>query len=82
MWDLSVHDLSIMDFIINGQEVLEVMAMGTNPYSAKDSLAFLLVRYNSLYRFNSVELGIAHKRAKNDHSGNEEDDCLRRYCTN
>lgn len=47
MWDLSVHDLAIIDFITNGEEALEVKAMGANPYSVKESLAFLLIRYKS-----------------------------------
>lgn len=45
MWDLSVHDLSIIDFITDGAEIVEVKAMGANPYSTRASLAFLLVRY-------------------------------------
>lgn len=46
MWDLSVHDLSIIDFLTQGEEAVEVKAMGANPYSTKESLAFLLVRYS------------------------------------
>lgn len=47
MWDLSVHDLSIIEFLTKGEEAIEVKAMGANPYSTKESLAFLLVRYQS-----------------------------------
>lgn len=45
MWDLSVHDLSIIDYITGGTDVEYVRAMGDNVYSKKESLTFLLVKY-------------------------------------
>ena len=45
MWDLSVHDLSIIDYITGGTNVEYVRAMGDSVYSKKESLAFLLVKY-------------------------------------
>lgn len=47
MWDLSVHDLSIIDYITKGAPVEYVRAMGNNIYSKKESLTFLLVKYKN-----------------------------------
>lgn len=47
MWDLSVHDLSIIDYITGGTDVEYVRAMGDSIYSKKESLTFLLVKYKN-----------------------------------
>ena len=45
MWDLSVHDLSIIDYLSNGAKPLEVSAMGEKYYSKKESITFLNIKY-------------------------------------
>lgn len=45
MWDLSVHDLSIIDYLSNGARPLEVSAMGEKYYSKKESITFLNIKY-------------------------------------
>lgn len=45
MWDLSVHDLSIIDYITNGEEPIAVNAMGKKIYSQKESITFLTIKY-------------------------------------
>lgn len=47
MWDLSVHDLSIIDYLSNGEEPVAVNAMGERLYSAKESITFLTLKYES-----------------------------------
>lgn len=45
MWDLSVHDLSIIDFLSDGIEPVEVKAIGKKAYSQKESVTFLSLNY-------------------------------------
>lgn len=45
MWDLSVHDLSIIDYLSNGEEPVNVKAMGKKVYSQKESITFLTLNY-------------------------------------
>ena len=45
MWDLSVHDLSIIDYLTNGAEPIKVKAIGTRAYSEKESVTFLSLDY-------------------------------------
>ncbi|MVX61082.1 gfo/Idh/MocA family oxidoreductase [Enterorhabdus mucosicola] len=45
MWDLSVHDLSIIDYLSGGIPVKHVQAMGKRMYSAKESVTFLSADY-------------------------------------
>ena len=47
MWDLSVHDLSIIDYITKGTKPTAVNAMGQKIYSSKHSITFLTLRYNT-----------------------------------
>lgn len=47
MWDLSVHDLSIIDYLSDGQEAKNVTAMGKHIYSQRESVSFLTVQYES-----------------------------------
>ena len=47
MWDLSVHDLSIIDYLSNGQEPVAINAMGEKLYSAKESITFLTLKYKN-----------------------------------
>lgn len=47
MWDLSVHDLSIIDFLSNGEEPFKVRAVGQRTYSQKESVTFLTLQYNT-----------------------------------
>lgn len=45
MWDLSVHDLSIIDYLTNGAEIKSVSAVGKAVYSKKESITFLTITY-------------------------------------
>lgn len=45
MWDLSVHDLSIIDFLSGGAEVKSVNSMGRIIYSTKPSVTFINADY-------------------------------------
>lgn len=45
MWDLTVHDLSIIDYITEGAKVEYVRSIGDSIYSKKESLTFVLVKY-------------------------------------
>ena len=45
MWDLSVHDLSIIDYLSDGAEVKSVKAMGKKIYSQHESVTFLTAEY-------------------------------------
>lgn len=47
MWDLSVHDLSIIDYLSNGEEPVAINAMGEKIYSKKESITFLTLKYKS-----------------------------------
>lgn len=46
MSDLAVHDLSIIDYLSGGKEPFDVKAVGAKKYNPKESLTFLLLRYN------------------------------------
>jgi predicted dehydrogenase len=45
MWDLAVHDLSIIDFLSNGKEPFYLSAIGEKIYSPKETLVFLSLKY-------------------------------------
>lgn len=45
MWDLSVHDLSIIDYLSDGSEMESVQYTGLSKYSKRDSVSFLSVTY-------------------------------------
>lgn len=47
MWDLSVHDLSIIDYLTNGAKVEYVRAVGQKSYSKKESIAFLSIKFEN-----------------------------------
>ena len=47
MWDLTVHDLSIIDFLSDGAEVKSVNSIGRVIYSTKPSVTFINVDYGS-----------------------------------
>jgi predicted dehydrogenase len=47
MWDLSVHDLSVIDYLTNGAKVRFVKALGEKVYSSRESVTFLSVQYDS-----------------------------------
>ena len=46
MWDLAVHDLAIIDFLIGGKEPGLITVMGEKFWSTKESLTFLNIKYN------------------------------------
>ena len=45
MWDLAVHDLSIIDYLSDGKEPFYLSAIGEKIYNPKESLVFLSLRY-------------------------------------
>jgi len=45
MWDLAVHDLSIIDYLTDGKEPFYISAVGEKYYNPKESLCFLTMRY-------------------------------------
>lgn len=47
MWDLSVHDLSIIDYLSDGTEVKKVKSIGRIIYSTKPSVTFITADYGS-----------------------------------
>ena len=47
MWDLSVHDLSIIDYLSDGAHVKFVKALGEKAYSSRESITFLSVQYEN-----------------------------------
>lgn len=47
MWDLSVHDLSIIDYLSDGAKVKTVKSMGKIIYSAKPSVTFITADYGT-----------------------------------
>lgn len=49
MWDLSVHDLAIVDYLTNGAQVKNVKAMGTKTYSQRESITQLVVQYDTFF---------------------------------
>lgn len=46
MWDLCVHDLSIIDYLTDGSKVRFLRALGEKIYSKKESIAFLSIQYD------------------------------------
>jgi predicted dehydrogenase len=46
MADLAVHDLSIIDYLSDGEEPHYVKAVGMKKYSPKESLTFLMLSYH------------------------------------
>lgn len=49
MWDLSVHDLAIIDYLTDGAKVQTVKAMGTKMYSTHHSITQLVVQYEGFF---------------------------------
>jgi len=45
MWDLAVHDLSIIDYLSDGEEPYYISSIGEKIYNPKESLVFLSLRY-------------------------------------
>jgi predicted dehydrogenase len=45
MWDLAVHDLSIIEYITGGMEPFHISVVGEKFYSTTETLTFLTLRY-------------------------------------
>lgn len=45
MWDLAVHDLSIIEYLAGSREPFFVSAVGEKHYNPKETLTFLTLRY-------------------------------------
>jgi len=48
MWDLAVHDLSIIDYITGGLEETFISAVGEKRYSVTETLTFLTIKYGNI----------------------------------
>lgn len=46
MWDLGVHDLSIIDYLTGGQEPYYIHAVGEKKFSNTETLTFLTLRFD------------------------------------
>jgi len=46
MWDLAVHDLSIIDYLMDGKTPFYISSVGEKYYNPKESLCFLTLRYD------------------------------------
>lgn len=46
MWDLSVHDLAVLDYLCDGMEAKKVNAVGMGHYSKREELTYLTVEYD------------------------------------
>jgi predicted dehydrogenase len=46
MWDLAVHDLSIIEYLAGSREPYFISAVGEKYYNPKETLTFLTLRYN------------------------------------
>ena len=49
MWDLTVHDLSVIDFLSDGKPPKEIKCVGQHLYSSKESVTSLLVKYDGFF---------------------------------
>ncbi len=49
MWDLTVHDLAIVEYLTGGSKVKSVKAMGTKMYSSRYSITQLMVQYEDFF---------------------------------
>lgn len=47
MWDLAVHDLSIIDYLMQGVTPKQISAVGEKFYNPKDSVTFLTLKFNN-----------------------------------
>lgn len=47
MWDLGVHDLSIIDYLMDGETIKYVKAVGAKKFSMKESVTFLTAQYET-----------------------------------
>lgn len=45
MWDLAVHDLAILDYLCNGQDVCNVTCIGQKRYGDQEILTYLTLKY-------------------------------------
>jgi len=46
MWDLAVHDISIIDYLMEGSVPFYIKAVGEKYYNPKESLCFLTLKYD------------------------------------
>lgn len=49
MWDLAVHDLSIIDFLMQGVFPNKISAFGKKLYNPKESITFLTLDYGNFF---------------------------------
>jgi len=49
MWDLAVHDLSIIDYLKNAKSPKSIKASGEKFYNPKESITFLDIKYDDFY---------------------------------
>ncbi|MGJ0303105.1 Gfo/Idh/MocA family oxidoreductase [Aliarcobacter cryaerophilus] len=47
MWDLAVHDLSIIDYLMDGKSPISIKASGDKFYNPKESITFVNLKYEN-----------------------------------
>ncbi|GAB1467265.1 hypothetical protein MASR2M54_27650 [Aliarcobacter cryaerophilus] len=47
MWDLAVHDLSIIDYLMDGKNPTSIKASGDKFYNPKESITFVNLKYEN-----------------------------------
>jgi predicted dehydrogenase len=45
MWDLAVHDLAVLDFLLNGDSPEYISAVGEKKWAVNESLTYLTIKY-------------------------------------
>lgn len=46
LWDLGIHDLSVIDYLVNGREPKDIYAVGDRKYSNTESITFLTLKFD------------------------------------
>ena len=49
MWDLAVHDLSIIDYLMDGVFPKQIKSFGEKIYNTKESITFLTLKYDNFF---------------------------------
>ncbi|QKJ26847.1 oxidoreductase, Gfo/Idh/MocA family [Aliarcobacter cibarius] len=49
MWDLAVHDLSIIDYLMDGVFPKQIKSFGEKIYNPKESITFLTLKYDNFF---------------------------------
>jgi predicted dehydrogenase len=91
MWDLAVHDLSIIDYLMDGKEPDNINVMGRKYFGSKENLSFLNISYprfvshlqsSSISHHKERKLTIVGKKKTLIFDDLKEDDKLKVYDKN